>query len=235
MKPPRRILIGAASFADARAALRLARHLVAQSQTEVAGLLVEETSIEGLPRLARQRVVTSSGALRDVPTAREAARMIEGDIKAFRAALAELPGPPGPVERRRGDLTVATWEVAHRWDILVCGQRETHRLPGRIILIAPPAGAAPDAAELAQDLARAAGSTTVTLGLAPNQGPGAEEIYPDERALFDRIGRLNCAAVVLDRAAGPIRRPDQLRALLAAAHCPVVLVGATTETPASPG
>ncbi|HCQ63650.1 MAG TPA: hypothetical protein DIU07_00030 [Rhodobacteraceae bacterium] len=234
MRPPRRILIGAASYADARAALRLARQLAVTLQAEVRGLLVEEAILSDLPRLARQRVVTASGALHDVPTARQAARMIEHDAKAFQSGLAELSATARPLERRRGDLTVAMWEDAREWDVVVYGLREFHGLGGRIVLIAPAAGTARDAADLAEDLAWAAGTTAIALGLATCSDTGADETFPDAAALLARISRLNCAAVVLDRAAGPIRSVDQLRALLAAAHCPVVLVGQPTGAVALP-
>ena len=233
MRSPRRILIGAASYADARAALRLARRMAAQSQAVVGGLLVEEEFLRLLPRLGRQRVVTASGALRDVPTGEQVARMIEHDAKAFQAALSELAKSAGPLERRRGELTVAAWDAARGWDVLVYGQRETHGLSGRIVLIAPPAGAHSDAPPLAEDLAREMGTTSITLGLSPDASDRVDEVYPSEAALLGRIGRLNCAAVVLDRAGGPIHSVEQLRELLAAARCPVVLVGQPTEAVAA--
>lgn len=234
MRPPRRILIGAASYADARAALRLARRMVAQSHAVVGGLLVEEEILSGLPRLGRQRVVTVSGALREVPTAGQVAQMIESDAKAFQAALSELAMTAGPLERRRGELTVSVWDAAQGWDVLVFGQRDTHRPHGRIVLIAPPAGTVSDATAFAEDLAQATGTTTIALGLDPDMGERAHETYATETALLARLERLNCAAVVLDRATGPFRTVEQLREILAAARCPVVLVGHATQAGTAP-
>ena len=234
MRPPRRILIGAASYADARAALLLARQIAAQSRAVVGGPHVEEEFMDHLPRLGPQRIVTDSGTRHDVPTARQVAQMLERDAKAFQAALSELAMAAGPLERRRGELTVSAWDAARGWDVLVNGQRVVHGLRGHIVLIAPPVGTVSDAAALAGDVAQATGTTTLTLRLEPNEGETADETYPTEVALLDRIGRLNCAAVVLDRGAGPFRTVEQLRKLLAAARCPVVLVGQATEaaTPA---
>lgn len=222
---PLRILIGAASFADARAALRLARLLAARAPAQVGGLLVEEVGLGDLPRLGRQRIVTASGALRDMPTPGEIARLVERDARDFAAALAELAGAAGPLVRRQGELTPTLLQVETAWDVLVFGQRETHGLRGRVVLIVPPAGAPHQAAELAEDLARAAGTRTLALGLAGDGGAGADDVCADEAALVARIGRLNCTAVVLDVRAGPIRSLDALRAVVAAARCPVVVVG----------
>ena len=233
MRPPRRILIGAASYADARAALRLAQHMAAQSRAVLGGLLVEEELLADLPRLARQRVVTATGGLRDVPTAQQFARMIERDAKAFQAALSELATAAGPLEQRRGELTVSVWEAAQEWDVLVYGQRETHGLRGQVVLIAPPAGTHSDAGALAEDLARSTGTAPIALGLAPDAGERADETFATEAALLGRIERLNCAAVVLDRAVGPFHSVEQMRALLAAARCPVVIVGRANDAVAA--
>lgn len=217
--PPRRILIGASSYADARAALHLTRLLKAQSRTIVSGLLVEETTLNDLPRLGRQRVVTASGALRDVPTPEQVRRTIERDATAFQTALSELEGAASSLERRQGELAGILWDIAQEWDVLLFGHRETHAAPGQVVLITPPAETVSDAADLAEYLARAAGTTTLALDLPPEaDGPGFA-------ALLARLGRINCTAVVLDRSLGPIGTPDQLSELLSAARCPIVLVG----------
>lgn len=222
---PLRILIGAASFADARTALMLARQIAARAPARIGGLLVEEVRLADLPRLGRQRIVTSRGALRDVPTAGQIARLIERDAHAFATALAELAMAAGPLQRRQGELTVSLMEVETAWDVLVFGHRETHGLRGRVVLIVPPAGGSRQAADLAEEIARAEGTTLVALGLARDDAGGADETFADEAGIIARIGRLNCTAIVLDGRAGPIRDVDAVRAVLAAAHCPVVLVG----------
>jgi len=218
-RPSHRILIGAASYADARAALHLTRLLAAQSRAVVSGLLVEETTLIDLPRLGRQRVVTASGALHDVPTPEQVQRMIERDAAAFQAALSDLAGAASTVERRRGKLVDLMWEAAQAWDVLLFGHRETHAVPGRVVLISAPAGVASDAADLAEDLARAAGTTTVALD------PPPESDATGVAALLERLGRINCTAVVLDRSAGSIASADLLSDVLSAARCPIVLVG----------
>lgn len=227
---PLRILVGAASFADARTALNLARHLARRAPAEIGGLLVEDILLGELPRLGRQRIVSASGTLQALPDARQIARMVERDAKDFAAALAGFAAATHPLERRQGDLTVSVMERAKGWDILVFGQRETHALRGRVVLIAPPAGPAPQVAELAREIARATGTTILSLGLAQDGHDGADETCANISALVARIGRLNCSAVVLDARAGPIRDVDTLRALLAAAHCPVVVVGGPPAT-----
>ena len=75
--------------------------------------------------------------------------------------------------------------------------------------------------------------------LVSEDGPTAVE-YAVMLAL---ISRMNASAVVLDLSAGPFRTHDQLRQLLAAARCPLLVLGAnqgepsiahTTQVPPAP-
>ncbi len=230
-KPPRRILIGAGTYADARVAIRLTRQIAARSAAVVGGILVEETAWADLPRLKLQRVVTSGGQLVAPPSARQARRMFERDARAFEDELSGLAQTAGPLARRRGELAETVWAAAAGWDVLVLGYRAMQPLPGRVVLIQPPGEGAPEAAALADRLARGLGTSTITLGLGSPRADLPGERLPTEDALFDRLSRISCAAVVLDRAAGPFHTLDQLRRLLASARCPVVLLGAPPAPP----
>lgn len=223
MTTRRRILVGAGSFADARAALRLAREALGQPGAEIGGMLVEEAVLSDLPRTAGQRVVTITGGLIETPSHIEARAALERDARAFAQALSEFAGLAAPLARGRGDLALSIWEAAEGWDVVVVGQRTIHALPGRVVLIAPPAGAGSGAATLAADLARSLGCATVTLGLGAGEAEGGEW-FAAEEALLARLARISCAAVVLDRAAGPFHGADEVRRLLAAAQCPVVVL-----------
>lgn len=77
----------------------------------------------------------------------------------------------------------------------------------------------------------------VALGTPPKDRPSASgdhQWFPTESELLARISRMNAAAVVLDLQAGPFHSHDQLRQLLAAARCPVLVLGAGQGTPSIP-
>ncbi len=249
MPPPaRRILIGAGSFADARAALRLAERLAGDLAAELGGMLVEEAILYEIADLPKPRVITSSGTMIVAPSRARLRTLVEGDARAFRETLSALArSRKWSFERRRGELISGLCQAARGWDLLLLGHRETQRLPGRVVLIAPPEGAGEAAAGLAGDLAAALRTDVVALRLGPEQPGGTaqgSEHLGGEDALLARIGRIHAAAVVLDLSAGPLRTYDQLRRLHAAARCPLVVLGAgqgepslehATQIPPAPG
>lgn len=265
-KSPRRLLIGAGSFADAQAALRLAERLAETLSGDLGGLLVEETVVTEIVDRPGQRVVTSSGTVVVAPSPRQVRTLMESDARAFRDSLSGLARArtrKWSFERRQGDLIGGLRESARGWDVLLLGHRPMHQRAGRVVLISPPGGAARDAADLAHDLARALRTDLVALSFGPetaetsatpatpktpaapaaDEPRGEHEHFASEPALLARLGRLNATAVVLDLAAGPLRSYDQLRRLLDAARCPVLVFGAaggemsighTTQIPPAP-
>ncbi|MDU8913898.1 hypothetical protein [Aestuariicoccus sp. MJ-SS9] len=225
-KPPRRLLIGAGSFADAQAALRLADRLAETLAGDLGGLLVEETVLSGIVDLPGQRVVTSGGALLVAPSRRQVRTLFESDARAFRERLSGLARArmrKWSFERCHGDLIGGVCGAAKGWDILLLGHREIHRRRGRVVLIAPPGAGRSAAPDLAQDLAGMLHTDLVALSLGPEAG---QEHFATEPEMLARIGRISAAAVVLDLSAGPLRTHDQLRQLLSAARCPLVVLGA---------
>ncbi len=236
-KSSRRILIGAGSFADARAALRLVDRLAEGLVTEVGGMLVEETVVAELADLPRQRVITSSGTFVVAPSRRQIRTVIESDARAFRKMLSAMSQPQKwTFERRHGELISGLCEAAKGWDLLLLGHREIHRLTGRVVLIVPSVKASQTVEDLAEELASRLGTCTVRLSLVPAPAETPEispqsECYDSEDALLQRIARIHASAVVLDLSAGPLRTNDQLRHLFAAARCPIVVVGAGQGDP----
>lgn len=236
---PKRLLIGAGSFADAQGALRLAERLAETLAGDLGGLLVEETVVTEVAGLPGQRVVTSGGALVVAPSRAQVRTLMEGDARAFRDTLSELARAKTrnwSFERRHGELISGLCEAAKGWDLLLLGYRETHRRVGRVVLIAPPGPAPKAALDLAGDLASALHTDVVALSLdqqppGPEEPPQQREQFASEADLLSRISRMNAAAVILDLSAGPIRTHDQLRRLLAAARCPALVFGAAQGEP----
>lgn len=232
-KPSHRILIGAGCFADARAVSRLAERLAAMFTAEVGGLLMEEVILSEIADLPRQRVITSSGRLIVAPSQRQIRTLIESDAKAFRRMLSGLARSKKYFfERRRGELISGLCEAAKDWDVLLLGHRDIHRLTGRVVLIAPPPNTSRASENVAKELALALQTETTSLALGEaGEKAEAEEYFPTEDALMTRVGRIHASAVVLDLSAGPLRTYDQLRRLLAAARCPIVVLGAAHGEP----
>lgn len=245
----RRILIGVGSFADAGAALRLAERLVANLTAEVGGVLVEETVLAELAEMPGQRVITASGAFIVAPSRHQIRTVADSDAKAFQQMLSGLTRSKDCFfERRHGELIRELCEAAKAWDLLLLGYRETLRLTGRVVMLAPSAGASRAMLDLTEDLSRLLGASTVRMSLAPEPAeagnvPLGSEQFPSEEALLERIGRIHASAIVVDLSAGPLRTHDQLRRLFAAARCPVFVLGAgqgepslehTTQIPPAP-
>ncbi len=238
MKPAqvirRRVLIGASSYADARAGLHLADVMADMLAESIGGLMLEEEHVTELIARPGQRVVSRRGQLIPAPSREELAALHDRDERAFRAALAALSKARAlhySFERRQGELVAGLLNVAENWDMLVIGHGDGHLTPstrGRVVLIAPPEGATSEAAALAARLAQGLRAHLVTG--YPADGSAAPHA-PDFRwqnlpELMHRIARLSADAVVLDLAAGPISSSDALRALVDAARCPVLVLGA---------
>ena len=116
------------------------------------------------------------------------------------------------------------------WDVVLLGHREVHKRRGRVVLIQDAGRPSRDAETAASLVAAALGSGVhaMNLALAAAAGPKAEvgERLDSLGALIARLSRFNAEAVVLDLATGPIRTRAQLRQVLAAARCPVMVFGA---------
>lgn len=230
----RRLLIGAGNLADAVAALRLAEQLTEALEADLGGLLIEETVIAEALGLPGQRVVTFAGAVVAAPAKNEARALFERDAMAFRDALSRLARARKRnwfFERREGDLVGALFDAAQGRDLLLLGHRPIHRYAGRPVLIAPQEPASRASAELSGFLVRALPGDPVALALRSGSLPpdlqnlDCRSSSSTSELLF-RISRMSASAVVLDLSAGPFRSHDDLRLVLAAARCPVLVLGA---------
>lgn len=239
-RPSRRLLIGAGSFADAQTAFRLAERLVEEMAEELGGMLVEESFLTEIAGLPKQRVITPSGTLIGAPSPTQLRTLMASDAKAFRKALSAVArSRKWSFEQRRGELISGLCKAASGWDLLLLGHRQMHRLAGQVLLIRPPLPASQEAVHLATKLAGALQTQSVafTLGAAETiQEPGLlkTEAFESEGELLERMARIHASAVVLDLGVGPLRTYDQLRLVLAAARCPVLVLGASQGEPSAP-
>lgn len=223
----RRILVGAESFADARAALRIADLLVSARAAEIAGLLMEDPFGFEFGGRAGQRVVTESGQIRDLPSRERLKSLLESDLKAFQRSLSQIAEQRKVTvsfECRRGELISSLCGAAIGTDLLVLGHRYRHRNRGRVLVVAPPSADATEVAALGHDLAHRLGAELVAY--PPPPGNVSEDAKTDLGDLLSWVNRINAQAVVLDLSLGPVRTLDDLRQLVIAARCPVLVLGA---------
>lgn len=217
MARPARIVIGAASLADARASLALAVALARRGAAELVGMLAEDpdwTGVLGAP----SRVLSAAGDRVAPPSAEAMGRMMARDARALEAALARAARPAllaWRTERCAGPILPRMRAIAMGGDPVVLGRGRIHRHPGAVLLITPEGGAA---AALARGLAVDLGADLIAIAVGASAGGLAA------RDALARIGRCNLSAVVADPVAGPFRTDGDLARLLDHARCPAVLV-----------
>lgn len=230
-----RILIGAGSYADAKAALKLAQNLVESLSAEFGGVLFEETLVADLATRPGQRVVTYGGSVTPAPSAARLRAMIDHDIKAFREALrrfATLHRRAWSFEHRQGDMIAGICAAADGWDILLLGNVPQPVSQARVVLVAPSNGTAEDARGVARKLAQDLKADFVTVAVQePATAHGGALTWADESGLLKWLSRASASAIVLDATAGPFRSQTQLRRLVDAARCPVLVLGAQGMIP----
>ncbi|MFC2969245.1 hypothetical protein [Acidimangrovimonas pyrenivorans] len=215
-----RILIGAGSFADAESALQLAERIAGPLASDLGGVMIEDRRLAELLGQPGYRIVTAAGTLAPAPSRPELQRLVAAQARAFEAGLARLAAARAlhwSFERRAGELVSSLCAAAHGWDLLVVGHRALHRRLGPVVLLSPPAASAAPA--LAETVATALHSHVVALDAPAPDSPGAEA------ALLDAVSRRHAAAVVLDLGTGPLHGEEQLRHLIEAARCPVLVLG----------
>jgi len=214
----RRILVGAGSFADARAALQILERLSGFDITDIGGLFLEDRGVieSAAPRMSA--LVSPRGSIRRAPSQEVLRLMWQSDARAFRDRLIQLATRRAmrwSFEQVPGDPVAGLCGAAQSWDWLLIGHRPTGAHVGRVVGIAHEDEGGDGVAQL-------------TGALAQSLRSGAE-LIPDsipERDILARLERLHASAVVIDAGSGPCRTAAQIGELLAAARCPVLVLGA---------
>ncbi|TDK50024.1 hypothetical protein [Antarcticimicrobium luteum] len=231
----RRILVGAGSYADARAALAILDRIAGFGITDIGGLFVEDRGLMEAAAPRMSALVSPRGAIRDAPSRQVLRLMWQSDARAFRDRLRQLAARRAlrwSFDRLPGDPVAGLCGAAQSWDWLLIGHLPSGARAGKVVGIAPAAEGGDGVGQL-------------TGALAQSLRTGAEVIRDSlpEDEILARLERVHAAAVVIDAAGGPFRTAAQIRALLAAARCPVLVLGAaripslvehSTQIPASP-
>lgn len=231
----KRILVGAGSYADARAALAILDRLAGFGITDIGGLFLEDSGMMEAATSRMSALVSPRGAIRGAPSLQALRLMWQSDARAFRDRLQQIAARRAlrwSFERQPGEPVAGLCGAAQSWDWLLIGHLPSGVHAGRVVGIAPTREGGDGVGQLTEALALSLRSGAV---LIPDSTPEAE--------ILSRLERLHASAVVVDAASGPFRTAAQIRALLAAARCPVLVLGAaripslvehSTQIPAPP-
>ncbi|GAB4356412.1 MAG: hypothetical protein Kow0026_16180 [Oricola sp.] len=214
-----RIVIAASSFADASSGVRLAALLSSRIEAEIQGVFVEEES-SILFRSPAARIVSTTGALLDLPSPDEMRAALKRDALAFEGEIARLAREHArswSFRTVQGRLLAHLGEVLRASDILLLGHRALYRLRGPVIRL----GRGPRM-EIAASLAADLGVSVMDIDLPDVGGNGQAGAFAE---ILSLVGHTSATAIVADIVSGPVRTPEQIEALLEAARCPVILVG----------
>lgn len=240
--PPSRILVGAGSFVDAAAALRIAERLASDLPADLGGVLIQEVSTLAICEIPNQRVVLTSGATMLAPDRSQAQALMNADARAFEQSLARtarMHGKKWIFAQETGDLVSTALRAAVGWDILVIGYRRFHAIRGKIVLFREDDAPNDEMETAARGLARRLSVDEVVFTVEAGQRKGAfreaERRYPfgSLQEALNALARTNAEAVFVDLVHGPVRGPDDLARLLEVSRCPLILFG-TSEIGAIP-
>lgn len=237
-RPGLRILVGAGSYADAAAGLRIIEHLPSTFFAGLGGILVEEVDIFATCQIPDQRIVLLSGKTALAPSHAQLHTLLRADARAFRRILARAAGPSGAqwaFMQDKGELVRTALRAAAGWDVLVLGYRQIHKIPGKIILLQDSGTPSAEMEEASSRLSHQLSAQRVVFSIRENGDDGldappstAHQFKTLDDALA-ALGRQNAQAVLVDFARGPIRDQTDLLRLLEAARCPVVVFGASNN------
>ncbi|MBJ3763721.1 hypothetical protein ILP92_13265 [Maribius pontilimi] len=228
-----RLMIGAASFADARAALGIADLLAQSMASELVGVLMEDTEVTSLFASPGRRIVTIGGSVVAAPSVARLRAALDNDARAFRKALGAIARQhkrAWSVRRQTGELVAGLCKVAGERDLLLLGQAHPSKGVGRVIVIAPPTGVPQRMAGLGRTLAETLRARLATVSLDSDAGADAVGMsWADETELLRWLSRIRAAAVIVDLSAGPFTTVQQLRQVVDVARCPVLVLGLAAD------
>ena len=213
------LLVAGISVADVQATMSFARLILEQFPVAPAGLLVE-TRIASLATGAKHRIVSAGGALRDIPSDEQVQQITKSDARALKNLMSQLASERSTLwscEVAEGDLVACACAASNQADVLLLCQRPMLGFQGNILLLGAARAHSATVLSLAQGLASA--TATAVFEVQPGDDADQEEI-------FERVDRSRAAAIIVDLNVGPLTSEEDLRRLVSAARCPVVVIGA---------
>jgi hypothetical protein len=229
-----RILIGAGSFADADAALRIVEHLPGDFRAGLGGVLVEEVGTLATCQIPHQRVVLVSGTTTLAPSLAQMQTLLRADARAFQESLARTANPTGAhwvFAQDKGELVGASLRAAQGWDVLVIGYRQVHKIPGKIIVLESTGQSSDAMAKTSNRLSHQLSADRIVYSVGayvdmPTRMPHSDTLqFGSLEDALKAVARTNAQAVLVDLNHGPIHNPDDLARLLEVARCPLFVFG----------
>ena len=237
--PELRILIGASSFSDAAAALRLVERLPHPLFSGLGGLLIAEPEMFVACQIPRQRVVLPSGTTVLAPAVAQLRLLLQADARAFQDAIsrtAESAHASWVFEQDQGDLISTSLRAASGWDVLLMGYRRFHAKTGKVIVLTNAGPINDEMNRMSERLAREFAADRVVFSIAAPtsasdtaQKPASYRFETLDDCMH-ALARTNGLAVLLDLSRGPVCSQRELTRVLDAARCPVMVFGASTAT-----
>jgi hypothetical protein len=238
--PGLRILVGAGSFTDAKAALRIVQQLPEGFCAGLGGILVEEQELLATCQIPDQRIVLLSGTTSSAPSNSQIQTLLKADARAFQKLLARTARPRDNAwafTRDTGELVSTALRAAASWDILVLGYRQIHKVPGKVIILQTSAPTSDKIQETSRRLSNHSPSGQITFSVKTITDEVTSSLS-SKSLQFDTLDdaltaltRQNAQAVLVDLRRGPVRNQHDLLRLLEAARCPVVVFGASRTNP----
>ncbi|MCO4849072.1 MAG: hypothetical protein KC448_14005 [Yoonia sp.] len=235
--PPRQsILVGAGSFVDAAAALRVVEKLPSSFRANLGGVLIEELDTFAACQIPKQRIILLSGTTTLAPSQSQVRTLIEADARAFQSSLARAADPNGTnwvFAQYKGELVGTSLRAAKGWDILVIGYRRVHKIQGKVILLTA-LGRSSDEMDLAsRNLSQQFAVDRIAFSVKTDASDAARQLHSNAiefdtfNDCLSALTRTNALAVLVDLKRGPVRNQIDLARLLEAARCPLIVFGAS--------
>lgn len=222
----RRMLVGAASFADARSALDLAKVIARDHALDLYGLLMNEAAAAAQSDTFPAALITMTGHVLATPGSDELHRLFRAEERAFRRALshmAEERGTAWSFESRAGELTVEASSASQNWDFQVIGHYAARRNPGRIVLLRTSRPGHQEGETIATTIRAAIGGSLEIVDLP--SGWSRREETAAEPAPMARLGGGDIGLVIIDLSGAAPPNAVRLRRLLEKARYPLVIIG----------
>ena len=231
-----RILVGASSFADAAAALRLVDRLAIALRAGLGGILIEEENTLAICQIQDKRIILLNGTTMIAPSRSQVRTLLDADARAFRqwlARTAKTTGTDWVFAQEAGDLVNTALRTAAGWDILVIGHRPIHAIKGKIVLLETSKSCSAEMGEAARLLSRQFSADLVVFSVNHDeaaedsiQNTGRFQFATLEEAMH-ALARTNAQAVLVDLSRGSFRTADDLSRLLEVSRCPLIVFGAS--------
>lgn len=221
---PSRVILSAQSSSDAEASLPLLYAYMGWKRSGLVGLFSGETAVE-YSVSACQKIVTSSGRQLSLPTPEVARKYALRESREFRQLLttvAEQRSVTCEIIETATDIVGGVCATATSGDVAILAQRSDTRRAGPVLLIQG-GGASEDSGPRVF-----AGALASQLSAPFNSLP--EWTAQSALDILGRIDRSNARAIIVD-STGEIWNRRDLRWLLNAARCPVVVFGSLRADP----